>query len=211
MDFDGPTGDDFENIRALNRAYLELLNNAGEFARFDSGRLSDRQVEGLAGAPFLLCSFRERDNDYWEQLLDADPQLPLQQVDGARAAALREVRIAGLSFLWQLARRNPYAARMVSGAPLVWCERMEGITLLALLEKTAARDDLMSLRLGDRPKIWRRLLHGSNSRAHDLRVAAQCSALQTLLTDRRPAHHSPLAAAACRMSVPVRSVADRKV
>jgi hypothetical protein len=211
MDFAGPTGDDLENIRALNRAYLELLNNAGEFARFDSSKLSTRQIEGLAGAPFLLCSFREHDDDYWEQLLAADPQLPLQPASGAQTAALREVRITGLSFLWQLARRNPYAARMASGAPLSWCERMASITLLALLEKTASRDDLMSLRLCDRPKIWRRLLHGSSSRAHDLRVASHCSALHTMLTDRRAVHYAPLAAAACKMPVRVRSVAARKV
>jgi hypothetical protein len=210
MEFEGPTGDDLENIRALNRVYLELLNNAGEFARYDSRRLSTGQIDCLAAAPFLLCSFREHDSACWDQLLGEDPQLPLQPVPSPASAALREVQIAGLGFLWQLARRNPYAARMNSGAPLSWCERMASVTLVHLLERTAARGDLMSLRLGDRPHIWRRLLNGSNSRAHDLRAAARCSALHALLTDRRSARYAPLAAAACKMPAPAQRVAEHR-
>lgn len=211
MEFEGPTGDDLENIRALNRAYLDLLNNAGEFARFDSAALGTRQIDCLAAIPFLLCSFREHDSTCWDQLLADEPQLPLQPAPSAASAALREVRIAGLGFLWQLARRNPYAARMASGAPISWCERMASVTLVHLLERTAARDDLISLRLGDRPQIWRRLLNGSSSRAHDLRAAARCSALHALLTDKRSARYSPLAAAACKMPAPAQRVADHRV
>ncbi len=79
MAFDGPTPFDYRNVCALNRAYLSLLQ-ANRSARQSLHQLPSRltrritsltphQVDRLSATPFLLLSFRERDDELWEQIL----------------------------------------------------------------------------------------------------------------------------------------------
>ena len=62
MEYEGLCRDDLDNVHALNRAWLELDGSAEQ-------RLSVRRLERLAATPFLLFSFRERDDRYWTRLL----------------------------------------------------------------------------------------------------------------------------------------------
>src|SRR5690606_36651652 len=74
MHFQGPSAADLENIASLNRGFLGLLARnprrclaelREDLAR-SLRRLTPAQAERLAGAPFLLMSFRERDDRFWE-------------------------------------------------------------------------------------------------------------------------------------------------
>ena len=72
MSFEGPISNDFLNVGALNRAFLHLLQSdsrARESLRRlprpiagDLESLTPLKVDRLSAAPFLLMSFRERDD-----------------------------------------------------------------------------------------------------------------------------------------------------
>ena len=80
MTFNGPQPADYDNVASLNRAYLSVL---GRDSRSHSGlahlstdlygrltELTESQIERLSAAPFLLLSFREQDDRYWNKVLD---------------------------------------------------------------------------------------------------------------------------------------------
>ncbi len=93
---------------------------------------------------------------------------------------------AGLAFIWQLAKRNAYAARLICGASLHWCEQISEMTLYRLLSVTGNRLDILSLRFNEDEELWRKLLQAGVSRDRLLRESAHLSALQAVLT-RSPA------------------------
>ncbi|MDH3305224.1 MAG: hypothetical protein OEM50_09610 [Gammaproteobacteria bacterium] len=201
MEYQGPTADDLVNIHALNRLFLRAIS-ASAVNGIDGiadRRLTDSQLSRLAGAPFLLFSFRERDNDYWQRLLADDPQIDLIDSGDPLDEHFRELQVAGLSFLWQLVRRNPYAARVVSGAPVSWCERVGGLTLVSFLQKAATRPDLLRMRFADNDTVWRRLLQNGISTQRQTRLASHHSALQSMLTRTPEPNYGRLSAAACRI------------
>ena len=78
--------------------------------------LRDLQLERLATAPFLLLSVREADEGFWSDLV-AQPREP--ELFAAHGIAADDLVTATLSFLWYLARRNPYAHDLRGGAGLV--------------------------------------------------------------------------------------------
>jgi hypothetical protein len=93
---------------------------------------------------------------------------------------------AGLGFVWQLARQNPYALRLFCGASLYWCERIAEQTFYQLLTAVSAHGRVAELRNAYDHELWGKLLdQGINSRSA-IRKAAHMSALQTILT--RPAN-----------------------
>lgn len=201
MEYEGLTNDDLANIHALNLSFLKAVSAAastgfGEIAR---RQLSDSQLIRLAGAPFLLFSFREQDEDYWQRVLDDDPQIDLIDSGNPRDEKIRQLQVAGLSFLWQLVRRNPYVARIVSGAPLGWCDRLAGLTLVGLLQKAASRGDLLRMRFPDEVAMWRRLLENGTGSQRQARLASHHSALQALLTRAPELQPARVSAAACRI------------
>ena len=120
MEYEGLTQDDLANVRALNRAWLRLRPQDSK----GLPRLSEKRLERLASAPFLLFSFREHDDQWWKSLLEGGPQQDLLEERPTNASDLIALQSAGLAFLWALARRNPYVARLVSGAPLSWCDQI---------------------------------------------------------------------------------------
>jgi len=206
MAFDGPAPVDYRNVSALNRAYLTLLQTdrraRGSLQQLASalGRritsLTRHQVDRLSATPFLLVSFRERDDTLWSQLLsdERDRDLFTRPV----ADDLDRLRSAGLGFVWQLARQNPYTLRLICGASLHWCEQISERTLFGLLAAVAPHTDLLTLRRADDDALWNKLLHAGVSRESEIRTAAHVSALQTILT--RPASGVPRswAVAACK-------------
>ena len=215
MQYPGPTADDLANVKALNRAFLDTLrNNARHSAVLDDvvpplkslcRALSDIHVDRLAAAPFLLFSVRERDADYWDALFDAQRDnrngdlFEFPRTNDSDDGRLID---AALGFLWTLAVRNTYAARIVSGASLSWCERLADCTLMSLLTIAGRREDLLIPRFADREDIWSKLLGAGVSSERDVRRAAQLTVLQTMLTRDAVPGHERLSAAACRMPAP---------
>ena len=206
MAFDGPVPFDYHNVSALNRAYLSLLqanHNARQSLHQLSSQLSQRltsltrhQVDRLAATPFLLLSFRERDDELWEQILSDEPGGDL--LTRPLANDLDRLQSAALGFVWQLARQNPYTLRLTCGATLHWCEQIAERTFSTLLAAVAPHPDLLQLRRGNDEDLWLKLLVNGISRDRNVRTAAHVSALQTILT--RPATPVPRswAVAACK-------------
>lgn len=190
MEYRGPQHADYDNVRALNSAFLKLLRDPQHSARLlaklppalreRNRRLTVLQCEHLANAPFLLFSFREHDGAFWEQLLRATHSGDLfadieTDVDATRLVA------AGLGYLWQLARRNAYAARILCCASLHWCEQLAERPLLDIVSVACCRD-LLTLRAESDAYLWHKLLHTATSSERPVRAAARISALQRVLT-----------------------------
>lgn len=213
MEYEGPTGDDLANITALNRAFLLAMSDSPTcgFGVIAERSLTDPQLSRLASAPFLLFSMREHDGEYWETVVENKPQIDLIHSPGAPDDTIRQLQMASLGFLWQLSRRNPYAARIVSGAPVSWCERLADLTLVTLLQFAATRNDLLSARFPDDDKLWRRLLRNGISARHRVRLTSHQCALQAMLTRQRGPTYSRVSAAACNMQRPVKRDVTRHV
>ncbi len=212
MEYRGPTADDFANIDALNRLFLLAITDSGldGFGEIAERQLTDSQLVRLAGTPFLLFSFREQDDEYWQRVLADDPQFDLMDSSNPPTEKFRALQTAGLSFLWHLSRRNPYAVRIVSGAPVSWCERLAGFTLVGLLERAATRDDVLGVRFPNEDIVWGRLLGNGISSKRSLRRTSHHCALQMLHTRGQQFQFDRIPTAACNLQVPVKRAAPRR-
>lgn len=218
MEFRGPGATDFDNVRSLNRAFLKLLAGDGEARNCLRGlpatlagnlaSLPGSHADRLASTPFLLLSFRERDDDYWEALFAAGPGRDLFAVPQGPSDDLRRLISAGLGFVWQLARQNPYAARLICGASLNWCEQLAERTLFRILATAGNRHDVLALRCAEDANLWSKLLASGVSRENRVRRAAHISALQCVLTRSSLAERKKWPAAACALRSPALRIAD---
>ncbi len=216
MDFFGPEISVFANVRALNHAWLLRLRAPDSGAalrqqlppavRTLACALTDLQVERLAATPFLLFSVRERDVRCWRELESPQPNLDLLS---APDSGSDELRTTVMSFLWQLASRNPYAVRLVSGATLAWCEQLGACTLLDVLRAAARVDELLQPRFADNESYWRKLLGPGLSSDAKTSHSAHIACLQHLLTDNPAAGYRQLRAAACNNPVPALGIAEK--
>ena len=186
-EFPGPSPDDYANVLALNTAFIKA---ASEMKGPQRGR--------LAAAPFLLFSFREHDLEWWDSALTDKPQGDLMAVADLENQELRRIQTAALSFLWQLARRNPYATRIISGATVSWCERITDLPLVTLLDRIGVRGDLMQSRLDTPDVLGERLLGDGTSSRRNVRRSSQFTALQSLLTRATFDNYKRLPAATLR-------------
>ena len=203
MEYQGLTTDDLANVRALNRAWLAL----GMPRTKEPLPLSLQRQRRLASAPFLLFSFQEQDARLWQRMLEPGAQRDLFRQPSA-SGGLRNLQATGLAFLWELTRRNPYAARVVCGAPLQWCEQLAAATLVRVHE-CARSCDLAGWRFPVGSPINRRLLIHGSSAVREPRIAAQVAALQSLLTTAPTPHYGRLQAAACRVPGVSRRITDQ--
>ena len=167
-------------------------------------------------APFLLFSLRENDSQWWRSVLLANPQKDLLAPPDSASTALRALQSAAVGFVWQLARRNPYVARIITGSSPGWCELLAEQPLITLLGRVGSRSDLLISRLENSYNIDTSLLaDGASSRAV-VRQYSHLVTLQSLLTDQRQPLQ-PLASAACSLTIPSeqltanRQVSDKKV
>ena len=202
MDYEGLTTDDLANVTALNRAWLDLGN-----PRTGTERLSLTHIDRLAATPFLLFSFSENDEALWRRLLGNSPQADLIEDRINDDAELAGLQTAGLAFLWGLARRNPYVARVVSGATLDWCGRLAATTLAELLGRVSRQVIIRARFAADDKRLERLLASGSGSDA-TLWEATRMGVLQSLLTHSPDTRYGQLPAAACDLRLPHRKVAD---
>jgi len=217
MDFSGPELADYCNVQSLNCEFLirlrgsssgrELRQQMAPTLRPMLGGLSDLQIERLSATPFLLLSLRERDEEYWHRLASDEPNGDLL-IAAHQSHESNQLPAACLGFLWQLARRNPYAVRLVSGATLNWCERLAECTLFRLLQRMAGRGDLLRVRRAGDVEFWNKLLGPGLSSERDVRRAAQLSALQSILTAGPVPRYRSLRAAACNAPAPSLRIAD---
>lgn len=218
MAFSGPEMSDYDNVVSLNTAWLDLLQRESrlcsgltgmpEALRLRITNLSEPQIGRLAATPLLLFSFREGDDRYWTRILAGSPERDLFMASNSNA--VDTLIAASLGFIWQLARRNPYALRLICGASVYWTERIAEQTFFDLLDAFRSTGDTPSARLVSQRDLWRKLLSSGVSREGVSRNAAQVSALQAVLTDypdNRP-ESWPLAARAVR--APQLSVAEEK-
>lgn len=198
-EFPGPSLDDYANVLAFNTAFIKATS-----------ALKGPQRGRLAAAPFLLFSLRENDVPWWADVLAEQRQGDLMAAAEHESPELRRIQTAAISFLWQLARRNPYAARIISGATISWCEQITSLPLVTLLNRIGGRDDLMLSRLDTPVALGERLMGNGTSSQLKVRRSSQLTALQTLLTGIESDNYTQLPAAACSMSGPMR-VLDKKV
>jgi len=219
MDYSGPEPADFANVTSLNHAFLsglrrpargrQLRRQMTSPVRSVVRNLTDLQINRLSATPFMLMSLRERDVQYWQSLFveSANEDLFLSAVAEPDTELLAT---AGIAFLWQLARRNPYAARLLCGATIGWCEELTNRTLWRLLQQTCRRNDLLQPRLAGSDVFWDKLLGPGLSSEAPVRSAAHLAALQSILTEDPVAQYRPIKAAACSTLVPSLRVAERK-
>lgn len=185
MPFRGPEAADLANVRALNRTFIDLIRAERAHCGGQGERvaaLDRRRAERLAECPFLLYSLSEHDTLRWQRGFDTVAQQDLVDVLARPGDELVRLGLVSLGFLWQFARRRPYAARVVSGAPLVWCEMLAESTLVGASQFVADEPGLVGLRLAEDSDFWRKLLVAGTNCDQQVRRAAQLSALHTLLT-----------------------------
>ena len=215
MHFPGPDQADFGDVQAINREFLRrvrapsgaaLRRSASPALQSMITGLTDAQIVRLAGAPFLLLSVRERDDSFWAGLAGDESGHDLFAAPDSPATS-GQLAAASLAFLWQLSRRNPYAARLISGATLSWCEQIADCNLTDLIRRMAGRDDLLRMRRASDTNFWHKLLGPGLSSESEVRHAAQLSALQMILTEDPLTRYRPLRAAACNTPLPSRNIA----
>lgn len=216
-DFTGPSSADYDNVTSLNRGFLALLRRDPRARGCLDGlrrELAERlvgltpvQAERLAVAPFLLMSFRERDDRFWEAAFSRHVNRDLFAGPPAASDDPGCLISAGLGFLWQLARHNAYSARLICGASIHWCEQLTELPFLQLHSVAELGYELLTLRCASDGELWSKLLTSGTSREQQVRRAAHITGLQTVLTrSSMPARQ--WAAAACAARAPSLRVAE---
>ena len=208
MPYQGPDPADLANVFVLNAAFIAWLRARSPGEERAGGlpqeihvqvrALGNDQRQRLARTPFLLMSLAENDDVRWRPLLTDQHTRDLLQSVQPRDEAATRLMAAGLAFLWQLARRNPYAVRLLSGASLSWCEQLAACTLMELFERVLEDQSLLAPRLADKAELWNKLLTAGVSPRRPLRRAARVAALQVVLTQQPALRYRPLRAAACK-------------
>ncbi len=197
-EYPGPTPHDYANVEALNHLFIETTTS-----------LKGPQRGRLAAAPFLLFSLREDSVHWWDEALKEQQQGDLIEALPKASPNIVRLQLAALSFLWQLGQRNPYAARLVSGASAAWCERLADVPLVTVLNRIGDRGDLLVSRLDQDSLLSQRLTCEGVSSIAGVRKAVHLSVLQSLLTHQMFDSAVDLPAAACAMAGPSRTL--RKV
>jgi hypothetical protein len=218
MDFQGPDAADLDNVYALNRAYLDGLSQPLAVAPGTASgtvgiiekltALSVRKSNWLSQCPFLIYSFPEAADRRWARLFSDDAQPDLFDATRLSPESVCGLAPATLGFLWELAKRNPYATRLVSGASLDWCERLAGSSPVRVFQFAIDEPGLLSPRLPSHREFWSKLLGAGTNNDKEIRHSAHLTALQTVLTKPAAEHYQRLPAAACLMPTPARRVAE---
>jgi hypothetical protein len=220
MEYQCPEPADLANVEALNQAFLRWLHKhqqdltprseAAKQLGTRLGRLDDKAVARLARAPFLLMSLDEHDERRWREVFADTPCADLFDTQHRRSEIENRLTLALLGFLWQLARRNPYTTRLVSGATLEWCDHLATLSLVALYAQVGRCPPLQPRLSGD-AEFWDKLLGGGTSSRREVRLAARASAMQTVIAGSAMSMPRQFPAAACNMpSVPTRVAARRR-
>ncbi len=205
MAYKGPADHDLNNVFALNASLLGVLGCGHDWIQAPPAlaaklaRLGNDERERIARTPLLLLSVGEQDLTRWAPVFEARRRRDLVDAMHEPPPRVAELASATLGFLWQLARRDTYAARVLSGASIEWCERLAGSLLLDVLAFGAREPGLLALRLGTQATFWNKLLAAGTSPERDVRLASRVCALQTAMTGFSVASRRPQRAAACSL------------
>ncbi len=218
MDFQGPETADLANVNSLNRAWLDELRRQGATipgaipGTFDVvpklAALSVARAGLLSRCPFLIFELPDAADSRWARLFGDDEQVDLFDGLPQPPESVARLATATLGFLWELARRNPYVARLVSGVSLDLCERLADSSPVRVFRFAAGEPRLLSPRLETHRAFWIKLLGAGTSDKREIRRSAQLCALQTVLTRQSSGRYQRLSAAACLMPAPAKRVAD---
>lgn len=210
----GPNKSDYTNVRALNREFLRLVRTNPGYIDLDEPQqarligLRRQQTERLEKTPFLLFSLHQQDGSVWQQLLLGDRNHDLFRQPTALPAGISNLLTATVGFLWQLARSNAYAVRILSGAGPDWCELIAAVTYFELVSRVGHRGDLLQVRRAASADIWEKLLDAGVSPDQPVRAAAHLAVLQTLLTSDPDPLPGACSLAACNSRSPHLQVAE---
>ena len=219
MDYEGLEPADLANVEALNRAFLLWLRDPSKRTIRDAevaslarrlSTLNECEIARLSRTPFLLMSIQDRDERRWRAVFENRCSADL--FDGSCRPGRQEssILMATLGFLWSMARRNPYAARLVSGTSLEWCDQLAGRPVMEVFEHAAQFSPPVPRRADD-SDFWRKLIDAGTSIRKDVRLAARISALHTTITrSAAKTTTGPVAVAACDMPPVSMQVTDRR-
>ena len=219
MEYQCPEPADLANVEALNQAFLCWLrehqrdlkprSEAAKQLGARLGGLDDEAVARLARAPFLLMSLDEHDERRWREVFADTPCVDLFDTQHRRSEIESRLTMAMLGFLWQLTRRNPHTARLVSGTTPEWCDHLATLSLVELYGQIGRCPPLQPRLSGD-ADFWAKLLGGGTSSRREVRLAARTSAMQTVIAGSAMRMPKQLPAAACNMPAVPRRVAARR-
>ena len=193
MEFDGLQQGELQTVCTLNREFLRLVRQepcafgvASKTAE-RIARLGQRQLERLQSAPFLLFSLQQHEDRLWQSVLA--PQVNDELLEHTRWRSQDALHLAtdAVGFLWQLAQVNPYAARLVSGGSVEWCEAIAGSCYVELLRRVRQHPGIVSLRDGSQLRLWEKMLGQGTSASRETREAAQYAVLHIFLAAMSPA------------------------
>ncbi len=186
------------DVSALNRRFVAVFVDAATHGAFAADaelvrRLSTRLTRSRTGwpeCPFLL---------YRLVLVDeAADATRLDPVDPGVAALVT----VSLSFVWQLAREHPPAARAVAGADAEWCDALAAMDIAQL--SLLAGQVTLRPRLVDVPGFWQDLARRRGISPLQ-RASLGATGMQLILARARRAR----VAREWSPTLPVAAVADR--
>jgi hypothetical protein len=211
---------DFNEVYVLNKSFLSVLSAETEARRLLgtlpadlAGRLSTLtrpERRRLAAAPFLLFSLREDDDEYWDGICAGGAGRDLFDTAAAMSDDCSRLVAAALGYLSQMARQNPYTLRVISFAPLHWCERLAEEPLMHVINRSCRRADTLQIREPGNAEIWRKMLGAGLHRRNDIRSAAHHAVLQSLIILPRAGRPAAIRSAACRTRTPALEIADEE-
>ncbi len=199
MDYAPPDSADLDGVHALNRAFLD---RAGDRLRL--GNLDGSARERLARCAFLLFTLADFDAVRWRPVFGGRYAPDLITEAGRPQPADAAIAVSAAGFLWELSRRRPYAARVVSGATLEWCNELACASPIVLFAFAASEPDLLTPCRRDDNRFWDTLTRVATSDDRAVRSAARLTALQCMLTTGADRLRERLPAAACSMPGPAR-------
>lgn len=216
MDYPAPDPADLSEVHALNRAFLDyatagaapLMTELPPTARERLAACDPRGRERVSRCPFLLFSISEDDEQLWERCFAGERQHDLLASPARPGEAEVQVACAALGLVWQLARRDPYAARVLCGASLEWCERIADAALMDLVRFAATRRELLHFRQAGDAAFWSQLAKAASD-VRQVRRTARIACLQRLLTGIDVRRFERLRTAACAMPTPGARVRSR--
>lgn len=217
MQYLGPDAADIAHVHSLNTAYIAYLAQSPAARLAWPSELSALFEQAspvgrarVARSPFLIFSLAGYDVPRWQSIFASEPEAQLFAERSPPGIAEIEVVSATLTFLWQFVRRSPYAARVVSGASVAWCDALAASTPIELSRIATTTNDLLGLRFRRNTAMWRKMLTAGTSAETVVRSAARITALHTVLTRPVAESYPRVSAAACKIPTPSRSVAETR-
>ena len=209
MEFEPLTPAVLANVRALNGRFLDCIAAgtdpllAAPPQRITAIReLRPVQRARLAECPFLLFAPDCNNADRWARLFRGTQRELAHARSRDHGSGSQGVLAAAIAFLWQLSQHNLYAARLVSGASLGWCERLAEQALVDVVQAAADEPGLLGLRRARDTRLWNRLLGAGVSMEADIAAAARLAAWQLLMTRGWQERGLSRRAAACAAQAP---------